>query len=377
MHPLLVSVAAFALAGPAAGHAGSAQSADLDGSVWKSLSKASARSTYKAMSNRPAKRQEGWSPPSGLVTPLKEVWDHCDATYSDIFGFKNYGWDQIMATQGSINACVRWDSNATVTEAQRTQIASVLSTQYQKWFTWLYGFDNFPFADISVNVVGWAVHDKSLLEGSTTGITVCTDVDASGVPECAPACGRYYHTDGDYSTCAAGNEGHYDQSLWLTDGLDGGFGGDWGQQIGREYMMDNLESENIHILLHEMGHTFGLDDFYDWTPTGVTNFIMLAGSSTVITDFDGWMLRNWWYELSRQRGWQTGSSTAATSATASTGLLRSASSVLSKTTLASTRSQAPRTSAVLVETGANAVSEGLPTSVSPGPGSGRQGKCSQ
>lgn len=51
------------------------------------------------------------------------------------------------------------------------------------------------------------------------------------------------------------------------------------------------------------GHSFGLDDFYDWTPTGVTSFIMNAGSSMVITEFDGWMLRNWWYELSRERGW--------------------------------------------------------------------------
>lgn len=38
----------------------------------------------------------------------------------------------------------------------------------------------------------------------------------------------------------------------------------------------------------------GADDMvvYDWTPTGITNFIMLAGSSAVITEFDGWMLRN-------------------------------------------------------------------------------------
>ena len=49
-------------------------------------------------------------------------------------------------------------------------------------------------------------------------------------------------------------------------------------------------------------------DITDWTPSGVTNFIMLAGSSSSITDFDGWMLRNWWYELSRNRGWQSGTS---------------------------------------------------------------------
>lgn len=38
-------------------------------------------------------------------------------------------------------------------------------------------------------------------------------------------------------------------------------------------------------------------DFYDWTPTGVTNFIMLAGSATNITDFDAWMARDWWRNL--------------------------------------------------------------------------------
>lgn len=31
---------------------------------------------------------------------------------------------------------------------------------------------------------------------------------------------------------------------------------------------NNLNANNIHIYLHEGGHTFGLDDFYDWTPTG-------------------------------------------------------------------------------------------------------------
>ena len=40
-----------------------------------------------------------------------------------------------------------------------------------------------------------------------------------------------------------------------------------------------------------------LDDFYDWTPSGVTNFVMLAGSSQTITDFDIWMMRDWWRHL--------------------------------------------------------------------------------
>jgi hypothetical protein len=49
----------------------------------------------------------------------------------------------------------------------------------------------------------------------------------------------------------------------------------------------------------------GLITIADWTPSGISNFIMLAGSAAQITDFDGWMLRNWWYELSRNRGWRS------------------------------------------------------------------------
>lgn len=151
--------------------------------------------------------------------------------------------------------------------------------------------------------MGWAVKDKSLLEGSTEGLDIYTDVDSEGIPQCAESCGRYFNQAGDYSGCEGGADRHYDQSLWLTDGMGGGAGGDWGQRIGSEYFLQALGSDNIHILLHEMGHTFGLDDFYDWTPTGITSFIMLAGAAQEVTEFDGWMLRNWWYELSRERGW--------------------------------------------------------------------------
>ncbi|KAI1757236.1 hypothetical protein F4782DRAFT_219426 [Xylaria castorea] len=277
---------------------------DTNSSVWSSVSSLPTSASPSRLWNRPFKRQNGWSPPSDLANALKEVWDHCMSTYSDFWGFKNYGWDQIHATGGKINVCVRWESSTAVTEAQRAQVASVYAAQYQKWFSWLYGYDNFPYSKIDVNVVGWAVRDKSLLQGSTSGITVYTDEDADGIPQCSEACGRFFHQDSNYNSCPGGADAHYDHSLWLTDGFGGGAGGDWGQRIGREYFMGALGSSDVHILLHEMGHTFGLDDFYDWTPTGQTNFIMNAGSSTVITDFDGWMLRNWWNGLSRNRGWQ-------------------------------------------------------------------------
>lgn len=78
---------------------------DSDGSVWDALNTESpdvdARDT--SLWNRPAKRQSGWNPPSNLVTPLREVWQHQLDTYSNgLYGFRNYGWDQLRATQGYV-----------------------------------------------------------------------------------------------------------------------------------------------------------------------------------------------------------------------------------------------------------------------------------
>lgn len=51
------------------------------------------------------------------------------------------------------------------------------------------------------------------------------------------------------------------------------------------------------MLIFVPGHYFALDDFYDWTPSNVGGFLMKAGSATQITDFDGWMMRDWWRNL--------------------------------------------------------------------------------
>ncbi|KAM0339123.1 hypothetical protein ACHAPU_011076 [Fusarium lateritium] len=296
-----------------------AAQSDLDASVWKNLLSAPQpkRSNLDSSRNRPVKRQSGWAPPSDLKAPLQEVWEHDEKTYDGgLDANLNTGFHQIMANKGYLNICVRWDSTATLTEAQRTKIAKVYDQQYQKWFKWLYGYNGFPYTNVKVNIVGYAVKDKSQLQGSTTGYDVYTDLDADGIPMCPVACARDAHLDGDYSGCKAGADRHYDNSLWLTDGLEGGFGFNWGQQVGREYFMNNLDSDNIHILLHEMGHTFALDDY--WTPTGITKFIMLAGAAMEITDFDGWMLRNWWYYLSQKNKWSSTKSSAAAAVSSTT-----------------------------------------------------------
>jgi hypothetical protein len=151
-----------------------------------------------------------WDPPSDLSPALEEVWKHEVDTYSDPLGFMNYGYDQVMAGDGKINYCVRWDSAQTVTVDRRTQVETAIVRSFNQWIEVLAGFDGFPYESVNVSVVGWAVRDTSLLEGDTSGIDVYTTKDADGIPQCDEGCGRFFHyTDNDYSQCAAGEDRHY------------------------------------------------------------------------------------------------------------------------------------------------------------------------
>ncbi|KAH6706403.1 hypothetical protein BKA61DRAFT_492241 [Leptodontidium sp. MPI-SDFR-AT-0119] len=267
--------------------ASASDSRDESGDVWKTL----------LQSSTVEKRQSTWSPPANLVKPLQEVWDHEVKTYNNgqWNAFKNYGYDILMASNGTLNFCVRWDSKATLTAAQRAGIVSSLQKNVPKWTDNLTGFMNWPFSSIPVKVTGWATTTPSLLPSLSASEKLHTTVDSEGIAECDPRCGRFYHQDGNYGSCPGGAEARYDMSLWLTSGMEGGAGGDWGQRVGSEYFLGALD--NPHIWLHEFGHTLALDDFYDWTPTGITNFIMLAGSSLTVTDLDIWMMRDWWRNL--------------------------------------------------------------------------------
>jgi hypothetical protein len=243
----------------------------------------------------------GWNPPSHLVTALNQVWQHQESTYGNLYGFRNYGWDQILANRGSLNYCVRWDSPARVTATQRDAIHAALKRQVKKWTDVMVGHNAWPYTEVPVKVVGWAVRDRAQLEWSDSSVDIYVNNIRENAPQCGEPCGRFFNQTGSYPNCPGGVAHHYDQSLWLTAGFSGGAGGDWGQRVGSEYFLGALNSENIHIFLHEVGHTFGLDDFYDWSPD-VGGFLMKAGSAAQITEFDAWMLRDWWRHLKSRYG---------------------------------------------------------------------------
>jgi len=96
---------------------------------------------------------------------------------------KNWITDQLISNNGSINNCVRWNHSGKSTLSTRTATVTALQRSLQKWFDVL-GFGGFPLSTLKVNVVGYAVKDKNLLEGSMAGLNVYTTKDADGVPEC-------------------------------------------------------------------------------------------------------------------------------------------------------------------------------------------------
>ena len=174
------------------------------------------RRTTSTKPTQPTPTDTTWNPPANLAAPLAQVWKHEVDTYSDALGFKNYGYDQLIATNGTLNYCVRWESNEAVTETDRTATEVALQRSVKKWMDWLVGFDDFPLKDIKVQVVGWAVKDTQLLKGDTSGIQVYTDKDPDGVPECSQTCGRFFHQDSRYSSCQHGAARHYGKSILLV-----------------------------------------------------------------------------------------------------------------------------------------------------------------
>jgi len=249
-----------------------------------------------------------WAPPSTMKTGLAQVWQHQVNTYPELTTLDNYLWDQIMAAKGNLNYCVRWESSQTVSAAERDQIQATLARQFQKWMDAMSvngsGWNGWPYPKVNVKIVGWAVKDRAQLQWTDDSVDVyVNNIDPDEkVVRCEPKCARSGHLDHRYPDCPGGYDHHFDVSLWLTDGFAGGTGGDWGQRVGTEYFLQNLHATNLHLLLHEMGHGFGLDDFCDWTPPGTNGFLMEAGTATQITAFDQWMIRDWWRHLKHQYG---------------------------------------------------------------------------
>ncbi|MDE5755270.1 MAG: dockerin type I repeat-containing protein [Oscillospiraceae bacterium] len=241
-------------------------------------------------------------------------------------------YDQIIAGNGTLNYIVRWQSYQTITLQQRQQLQQVLEKAVNDWNDWLTGFENWNVDHVTVNIVGWAVLDKNCLLDLQEDEKVYTDTEPYDpsydiqagmgnssmltlMPSLPVENYRYEHwNDPDY-IYPDGYENRFDMHLTASTGLIdmGGYGYSWGQQLSDNAVLGLADgTTSVHILEHEMGHGFGFTDFYGGEgesdgfppggfPGGGTS-IMMAGSSTTITDFDGWFARYAFSKLAAENG---------------------------------------------------------------------------
>lgn len=243
---------------------------------------------------------------------------------------RNTIFDQIVAGDGTINYVVRWQSYKSVTLEQRRQFEQLVSDSINGWTSWLSGWDGWKYDHVEVNIVGWAVLDKSVLldlqPDEVVYDSLISDYDASydtsngveTIPDKLPSApaelSRFDHFMDTSYMYPGGIDARFDMYLWATQGFPaiGGCGGDWGQRLSDDAYFNMLNGIGIHVLEHEIGHGFGMTDFYggegasDGFPPGGfpggENSIMMAGSASKITDFDGWMLRYMWSMIKDEEG---------------------------------------------------------------------------
>lgn len=287
-------------------------------------------------------------------------------------------YDQIVAGNGTLNYVVKWQTKQTITLEQRQKLQTVLETAVNDWTDWLVGYDNWPFQHVNVNIVGWAVLDKDSLLDLQPDETVFTETvpaDTSYItggmavgelPTLEPIGDetryRYIHWADTSYQYPGGYENRYDMYLQATQGMIdmGGFGYHWGQQLSDNAVLGLIDgTSSIHILEHEMGHGFGLTDFYGGEgesdgfppggfPGGGTS-IMMAGSSQTITDFDGWFFRYLWSYLADEAGRFDLSQTPVTTTTTTETTVTTTTTVTTETTTVSSAAATSESTAATTE----------------------------
>ncbi len=238
-------------------------------------------------------------------------------------------FDQIIDGKGTINYVVKWQSYKTLTLEQRQGLEVMLSDSINAWTDYLVGYDSWPYQHINVNIVGYAVIDPNCIQDPQPDEIIYTDTkyydsqyDTSNgyetIPDKEPYApselSRFDHFYDESYEYPGGLDKRFDMYMWATEGFPsiGGCGGDWGQRLSDTAFINMIGGSGIHVQIHEVGHGFGITDFYggegasDGFPPGGFpgngTSIMMAGSSSVITDFDGWLLRYMWSKIKDEQG---------------------------------------------------------------------------
>ena len=261
------------------------------------------------------------APPAEMKETIDITWTEMTGGFSGKQGargsqraiqkYPSWALDHVMWSKGSLNFCVRWDSEEPVTPALRDQVADHLQRGVNAWFSALSGYDCFPFASIKTNITGWATRSRATFQWSDDSLVpLYINQLSGGAPDCPDACSRNAHQSGDYQfpQCTGGFDKRFDQEVWLQEDYDAPNGWDFGQHVDRQGFTDKAVSGGLyHIWLHEFGHGIGFPDYYDWSTwaPGVTapKCVMNAGAAVTVTDWDKWMFKRTWSELRKAGRW--------------------------------------------------------------------------
>jgi hypothetical protein len=250
-------------------------------------------------------------PPSNVAAWVDESWNA--QLTSNINSRQAWLLDNAVKGNGEINLCVRWGASRSLTTDVRDKIAPAMERWFNEWFTALGSYGCFPYPNgVKVKLTGVAVKpgQESLLEWNDDSVPIYTETDAQGEPKCPDSCAFFSNWSHEFPSCAGGEANHFDFSVWLNDTIDGGaaaVGGDWGLRMPVDNFVNVLEQQSNHTILHEMGHGFGMQDYYDWTgSTPEGGSVMIVGSNwgdPVITVGDSWLIRRIWKESKALRDW--------------------------------------------------------------------------
>ncbi|KAE9337600.1 hypothetical protein PF008_g12451 [Phytophthora fragariae] len=234
--------------------------------------------------------------PTTYVTREDVDWVWKNTMESYVPQFKNLIFDQLVTNKGKLSYCVRWDNDKKLTKAVASKFEAMLEKQMNLWNRWLVGYECWPINKIEIKIVGYAVRDKSIMDWSDDSLGTIYEgiLDDEGIPKCTDEC--YKHQNQADNADTSGCKGKpFDMSLWpSTKPGEGaiGTGGDWGQRVEINDMLATMGQSDMMVLLHEMGHGFGLPEMYvdKDKPAGYPTCVM--DNDLKLTDGDGWLLRS-------------------------------------------------------------------------------------
>lgn len=249
-------------------------------------------------------------PPGNVADWVEESW--LDQLDDNINNGSVWLLDKVMKGEAEINICVRWGATSPPSDAVKNNVAAATERWFNYWFTLLDGYGCFPYPDgVKVNLTGWAVRpgNEAWVDDLGDSVHIYTDMDPAGEPICATTCSTFENRDYNIPDCPGGDEARHDYWIWLDDTLDGAaaVGGDWGLRMPVapfEVALDAGGGDNT--IVHEMGHGFGFQDYYDWTgsrPEGGSVMIVGSTQEQTPTEADAWLLRRCWKEQQAIRGW--------------------------------------------------------------------------